>query len=125
MSQITLGSGQYNASDLNRVESWCRYLADELNRVGYNINITTKTDWVQTDMRTASAMERIRKNILKIMQGYHWISKIYATAESFDYIKANNWEKILFEIFNMLWRNGRLVCVFRSSQFRTKQIVAT
>lgn len=116
MSRITLGSGQYNASDLNRVESWCRYLADELNRVGYNITITTKTDWVQTDMRTASAMERIRKNILKLMTGYHYISKIYSTAEKFDYIKANNWEKILFEIFNMLWRNGRLVCVFRSSK---------
>ena len=25
--------GQYNPSDANRVETWCRYLADELNSV--------------------------------------------------------------------------------------------
>lgn len=117
--------GQYNASDLNRVESWCRYLADELNSRGYSINITTKLDWVQTDMRTASEMERIRKNIMKLMTGYHYISRIYASAESFDYIKANNWEKILSEIYNMMWRNDRLVRLFRSKQFRTTQIVAT
>lgn len=95
--------GYYNASDLNRVESWCRYLADELNNVGYNINITTKTNWTHLDMRTASDMERIRTNIKKIMTGYHYITTIYSNAENFDYKKANNWEKILNEIFNLLW----------------------
>lgn len=54
-------------------------------------------------MRTASEMERIRSNIKKIMTGYHYITNIYSTAEYFDYIKANNWEKILFEIYNMMY----------------------
>ena len=94
--------GYYNTSDLNRVEIWCRYLADELNRVGYNINITTKTDWSSADLRTASQMERIRTNIKKIQQGYHYITTIYSNAESFDWQKANNWEKILDEIYNMI-----------------------
>lgn len=108
--------GFYNISDLNRVEEWCRYLADELNAVGYNIQITTKTNWVQTDLRSAGEMERIRSNIKAIMQGYHYITTIDATANNFDYNKANNWEKILFEIYNLMWRNGRLVCLFRCSK---------
>jgi hypothetical protein len=95
--------GYYNASDLNRVESWCRYLADELNAVGYNINITTKTNWSQTDMRTASEMERIRTNIKAIMTGFHYITTIYANANDFNFVKANNWEKILDEIYHLLW----------------------
>ena len=71
------GIGHYNVSDLNRVEEWCRYLADELNAVGYNIQITTKTNWVQTDLRTASEMERIRSNIKAIMQKHNFtFSKI-------------------------------------------------
>ena len=94
--------GYYNTSDLNRVEEWCEYLADELNRVGYNINITTKTDWTSADLRTASQMERIRTNIKKIQQGYHYITTIYSNAENFDWQKANNWEKILDEIYNLM-----------------------
>lgn len=54
-------------------------------------------------MRTASEMERIRLNIKKLMTGYHYITKIYSNAEKFDYKKANNWEKILNEIYNMMW----------------------
>lgn len=95
--------GYYNASDLNRVESWCKYLADELNIAGYNINITTKLNWVQTDLRTSAEMERIRTNIKAIMTGFHYITQIYQNANQFDFEKANNWEKILFEIYNLMW----------------------
>lgn len=95
--------GYYNASDLNRVEEWCRYLADELNAVGYSITITTKTNWTTTDLRDASNMQRIRDNIRKIMNGYHFITKIYASVDSWNYTKANRWEKILFEIYNLMW----------------------
>lgn len=125
MSKTKLGSGYYNASDLNRVEEWCKYLADELNSVGYNIQITTKRDWNASDLRTSAQMERIRGNIYAIMSGYHYITTIYPNANQFDYNKANNWEKILWEIYNLMWRNGGLVCLCRSKQFRAKQIVAT
>lgn len=117
--------GYYNISDLNRVEEWCDYLATQLNAVGYSINITTKTNWVQTDLRTASEMERIRTNIKKIMQGFHYLTNIEQNANSFDYIKANNWEKILFEIYNLMWRYGGLVCLCRCCKQWTKQVVAT
>ena len=94
--------GQYNASDLNRVESWCEYLRDQLNTMGYPITITTKTNWQQSDMRTASEMERIRTNIKKIMQGFYYLTNIETNAEYFNYIKANNWEEILYEIYYLM-----------------------
>lgn len=95
--------GQYNPSDLNRVERWCRKLADELTEAGYPINITTKNDWYVTDLRDYTNMERIRNNIRKIMNGYHYITKIYNTVNGFDYRFANNWEKILNEIYYMFY----------------------
>ena len=98
-----LPKGQLNPSDLNRVEIWCDYLATELNAVGYNIQITTKTNWVQTDPREAAEMERIRSNIKKIQQGYTYITEINASAENFDWRKANNWEKILNEIYYLMY----------------------
>ena len=94
--------GQYNASDLNRVESWCDYLASTLTAYSYPISIVTKTNWTASDMRYASEMERIRKNIQKIMNGYHYLTQIKPNAEFFDYVKANNWEQILYEINSML-----------------------
>lgn len=110
--------GFYNASDLNRVEEWCRYLADELNSKGYNINITTKTNWTTLDMRTSSDMTRIKNNILAIMTGFHWITPIYSSVDAWNYTKANRWEQILYEIWNLMWRNGGLVCSQRSCKFR-------
>lgn len=54
-------------------------------------------------MRTASEMERIRTNIKKLMQGYHSTLTIEQNAEQFDYIKANNWEQILNELYNYMY----------------------
>ena len=95
--------GQYNASDLNRVETWCEYLKTELADMGYNIDIETKTNWTQTDMRTASEMERIRSNIKKLKAGFNAITSVNATAENFDWQKANNWEKVLDEIYWLMF----------------------
>lgn len=94
--------GEYRAEDLNRVESWCRYLTDELNSVGYDITITTKTDWTKADLRTQLAMSRIRTNIKKIMDGYYYITNIASNTQKWDWIKANNWEQILNEINDMM-----------------------
>jgi len=95
--------GQYNASDLNRVEAWCRYLADELNTLGYSITITTKTNWTASDMRDNTNMERIRQNILKIMRGYHWINPIYTPSITMNYQRANRYELILNEIYYLMF----------------------
>ena len=55
--------GYHNISDLNRVEEWCKYLADVLTSYNYRVDIITKTNWQLTDMRRVSEIERVRKNI--------------------------------------------------------------
>ena len=94
--------GQYNASDINRVEEWCEYLATELTSQNYPITITTKTDWTDYDFRYSSDMQRIRNNIKAIQDGFTYITTLNPSVENFDYLKANNWEKILYEIDTML-----------------------
>lgn len=94
--------GQYNSNDLNRVESWCRYLADELNARGYSINITTKTNWTQYNLRDQYNMNRIRSNIKAIMDGFHYLTQISNNVNNWDWQKANNWEKILYEIYILM-----------------------
>ena len=96
--------GYYNATDLNRVESWCRYLADSLTAHGYPISITTKTNWTINDFPTYSEMARIRSNIITIMQGYASMSQMHdvSSLDSWNFEDANNWEKILYEIDTMM-----------------------
>lgn len=95
--------GQYNASDLNRVEKWSKYLADELNTLGYNIQITTKTNWTSSELRSNSEIERIRKNITKIMYGWHYITPMYSASNTITYTRANRFEQILNEIYYLMY----------------------
>lgn len=96
--------GQYQAEDLNRVETWCNYLANKLTSYSYPVTITTKTNWTMYDRRTVSQMERIRQNIRTIAQAFYSFTQIYSSATNFDFNKANNWEKILYEV-DMLLNN--------------------
>lgn len=95
-------NGQYNASDLNRVESWCAYLEQELNKYGYDISLVTKTDWTSADLRDEVNMNRIRINIRAIMVAFTYLTSIEPNVDFFNWVKANNWEQILAEIEELL-----------------------
>lgn len=93
--------GNYNITDLNRVEMWCRYVADLLTSYAYPVQITTKTDWQMEDMPTNTEMERIRTNIGKIKEAYYSLTstpELPSTINPIDIQKANNIEKILYDI---------------------------
>ena len=94
--------GQYNWTDLNRVEKWCRYLADELTAQNIPISITTKTDWTTTDMRTTSDMTRIKNNIVALCNGFTYITRPYSNVTPWRYTTANRWEKVLDELRQFL-----------------------
>lgn len=98
--------GYYNYWDLNRVEEWVQFLHDEMVRLNYTPTASywtnTKTNWTASDMRYSGDMNRIKKNIQSLMLGFHYIHNIYANVENFNYIKANNWEQILAEIYGLL-----------------------
>ena len=97
--------GYHNISDLNRVEEWCRYLADLLTSYNYRITITTKTNWKMTDIRTVSEVERIRKNVEILKNAYYNIPRDIVVPNNLNPInisKANDIEKILFKINEMI-----------------------
>lgn len=93
--------GYHDINDLNRVEEWCRYIASLLNLYNYQVKITTKTNWQYTDARTVAQMERIRSNIALLRSTYKNIPRdviVPSSLSPIDVDKANNIEKILYEI---------------------------
>ena len=93
--------GFYNASDLNRVGAAVEYIAGRFTALGYACPVTVKKDWLTTDAPTASQMEAYRQNIVTL-RGQ--IAVMASTPEApasmagLDYVKANNIEKILFDL---------------------------
>lgn len=101
---ITEYKGALNASDLNRIEGNCEYLAELLYSCGYTADITVKTNWTTSDFPTLTHFNRIRSNITKLMD-------VYAQAEDMpdmrsddrtDYIDVNNMEFDLLRVNVMI-----------------------
>lgn len=90
--------GYYNFNDLNRIENWCRYLSDYLNKYNYTNSIITKTNWAMSDLPYNTELERIRKNIQVLKNIYFSISEIPENLNFMTIDKANIIEKILDEI---------------------------
>ena len=92
----------YNYTDLNRIEQWCEYLSKILNNYNYFVNIVTKTNWTMLDLPTQSEMERIRGNINTLKEAYFSFTQIPENLEYMTIEKANDIEKILYEINELL-----------------------
>ena len=90
--------GQYTYTDLNRVESWCKYIADVLNSYNYYVSISTRTDWKESDYHYSKDLERIRTNINRLKEAYFSFTQIPENLEYMTWQKANDIEKILYEI---------------------------
>lgn len=92
----------YNNTDLNRVEEWCEYLANLLNSYSYPVNVQVKKIWQISDFSISSEIERIRQNVNRLKQAYFSFTQIPENLEYMTIEKANNIEKILFEIDTIL-----------------------
>ena len=92
----------YNYNDYNRIETWCEYLAATLKNYNYGVSIVVKTNWNRKNFPSESEMERIRQNVNRLKQAYFSFTQI---PENLDYMtieKANDIERILFEIDKIL-----------------------
>ena len=102
--------GYYNYTDLNRIETWCEYLANILNHYSYFVDIKTKTNWTMLDLPKQSEMKRIRGNINTLKQAYFSFTQIPVNLENMTWQKANDIEKILHEIDCILkWMENNFV----------------
>lgn len=93
--------GAYKHTDMNRVESAVSELAARFVERGYDITLTTKTDWARTGWPTATDMNRYFGNVeaLRVATGVNLPAPATpTTATRFDYEKANDLEKILLAV---------------------------
>jgi len=104
--------GSYTISDLNRVETAVRVLADALLERGYSISVVTKTNWVNADMPTPAEMYRYIQNINTLVQTfkvYPTTPSVPTTVERLSPYYANDIEKILMDIAQILEDMGRTI----------------
>lgn len=110
--------GCYNSEDLNRVGSAMVYLRDRLNDNGYNIDIEPETAWTISGIPTQSDMVYYLgclgslKGAMTLPTG---TPDAPETMENLTYTGANNIEKILEAVDDMLtksitflWYSGEL-----------------
>lgn len=107
--------GCYNYIDLNRVEEWCKYLSDLLNSYGYGNLISVKTDWNVKDIQTVEEMERYLNNVKILMETFILkkdTPKLPHTINKLTYIQANDIEKILYDINELIegMKQNFIVC---------------
>lgn len=98
--------GSYNATDLNRVGEACEYVADRLNALGgFDIHVTAKQDWTEEDIPTPSSFDSYLSDITAIRAAYAVIAPaVPADMERFTYEEANDIEKILIAVDELLNR---------------------
>lgn len=97
--------GRYTASDLNRVGAAMAYLRDRLTSAGYLIDIVLETAWLDSSTQTDGAME-FYLSCLGALRGALSLPSgtpaVPATMEHLTYVTANNIEKILETVDQML-----------------------
>lgn len=118
--------GNYNFTDLNRLEEWCSYLQKKFNDNGYKLNLNLKLkyytyeelksfkysslkemlfielnrgNWGMTDIPTLSEINRIRDNIQTLKNNLMTRSTLTIVKNNtMNYNQANILEQILFEL---------------------------
>ena len=88
--------GLYNVSDIQRINSYIKYLSDEL---GLNLTVT---DVILGEKLTKAKMQSIIDNVNKIRSVWYVASDTPQTPlpVSWNYQKANNIEKILQALYD-------------------------
>ena len=100
--------GAYNYTDLNRVETAVRYLAELLG-----VSVTVKTNWAVTDIPSQTDMARYLNNIRSLRKVNSALSTTPSVPDSMTnltYKTANDIEQILLDI------EGRINSWFRCNE---------
>lgn len=92
----------YGISDLNRVGQAVSCLATAWNEASYPVQVTTKTDWTESDFPTTSAMAAYLQNIRNLIAAFYRPPEAPALPGSL--------EKLNFERANAIEENLALLC---------------
>lgn len=97
--------GYYNATDLNRVGTAVKYIAERFSGYGYAVAASPKADWSESDTPTASQMETYRLNIANLRAVIAIMASTPETPETMralNYVKANDIERILQDLDTLI-----------------------
>lgn len=91
--------GVYDTTDWNRVGIAVGFLADELEKRGYNPDVSPKTDWTEQDNPTRGPMETYRQNVVNVRDAQRGLVPVPlpATMRHSGIGDWNNIEKALVE----------------------------
>lgn len=112
--------GAYNHTDLNRIEAYSEYVAEQLNLYNYSVNITTKTNWTDEDFPTRTEMKRIRDNVEKLKNAFISFTSVPASLEKMTYQKANDLEKVLYELDTLI--NNMIASFYYSGEVYSGEV---
>ena len=112
--------GHYNSEDLNRVGAAMVYVRDRLKDNGYDIEIDPYTAWAMSDIPSQSYMDYYLACV-STLRGAMALPietpEAPSTAENLTYVAANNIEKIIELVDQMLtnsiafvWYSGEVYC---------------
>lgn len=97
--------GCYDASDLNRVVSAMYYIRDRLIETGYPVSIKSRNDWQMHECFTQDDFEVYLSDVETIRSAlatFPTTPEIPIPTENLDYEKANDIEKILLDVDNLI-----------------------
>ena len=84
-----------NAEFYNRLETWTTYLAVQLRSYGYAVTVTTR-EWTRTDYPTRTEVDRIRRNVEALQQGFYnlpdWREIVYNNTLGYEQANALEWD---------------------------------
>lgn len=84
-----------NAEFYNRLETWTTYLAAQLRSYGYAVTVTTR-EWTRTDYPTRTEVDRIRRNVEALQQGFYnlpdWREIVYNNTLGYEQANALEWD---------------------------------
>ena len=103
--------GYYNSEDLNRVGAAMVYLRDRFNDNGYDVDITPNVSWKEADIPTPDDMTLYLaclgelRGVLPLPDGTPETPETPETMENLTYVTANDIEKILETIDDVLTKS--------------------
>lgn len=103
--------GAYNAADLNRVGQACADLYTALTGAGYAVSgyVALKTDWTNSDRPTKAQLTTYLSTVSAIKAVLPAVTDLPSTMKSLTYEGANNIEKLLVEVDDIL---NRIIAVY-------------
>jgi len=113
--------GTYNYTDINRIEQWSQYIAQQLYTYGYlNLNITVKTNWIMSEFPTSLEMKRIRDNVQKLKNAFISFTQVPSNLEKMTYQKANDLEKVINELNTLI--NNMIASFYYSNEVYSGEV---